>query len=87
MQHLGYHGALVELPTALTQHAEVLLEMDLPLLGHRVRGIYARVRRTRSEGGRNIAGLEFTSIGQQAEHDIRQLVQLLAQGSLVVDDS
>jgi len=78
---LGYNGILAEVEPGLTEHAEILLEVDLSLIGRRAENVYAKVRSTRSHPGGNFASMEFTSIGEQESADIRHFVQLLIQGS------
>jgi adenylate cyclase len=78
---VGYNGILAEVEPGLKQHTEVLLELDLSLIGRRADNIYAKVRGIRSDRGGNFASMEFTSISGQSAEDIRHFVQLLIQGS------
>jgi adenylate cyclase len=81
VRDLGYHGILAEVEPGLEKHADILLGLDLSLIGTRADHIYAKVRSTRSEEGLSLASIEFTSISEQGAADIRHFVQLLIQGS------
>jgi adenylate cyclase len=78
---IGYHGIFAEVEPGLAQHADVVLGLDLSLIGSRADHVYAKVRSTRSNRGRDFASMEFTSINEQSAADIRHFVQLLVQGS------
>jgi adenylate cyclase len=78
---IGYRGIFAEVEPGLTQHADIVLGLDLSLIGSRADNVYARVRSTRSDRGGNLASIEFTSISEQSAADIRHFVQLLIQGS------
>jgi adenylate cyclase len=78
---IGYHGIFAEVEPGLAQHADVVLGLDLSLIGSRADNVYAKVRSTRSNRGRDFASMEFTSINEQSAADIRHFVQLLVQGS------
>lgn len=78
---LGYNGILAEVEPGLTQHADIVLGLDLSVIGSRADEIYAKVRSTRSDRGGNFASIEFTSISEPSAEDIRHFVQLLIQGS------
>ena len=78
---LGYRGLFAQVEPGLTQHADIVLELDLSLLGRRADNVYAKVRSTRSDRGGNFASIEFTSISEQSAEDVRHFVQLLIQGS------
>ncbi|MEK6592383.1 MAG: adenylate/guanylate cyclase domain-containing protein [Pseudomonadota bacterium] len=78
---LGYHGIFAAVEPGLMQHGDILLELDLSLIGSRVDNIYAKVRSTTTDRGRNFASIEFTSLSQLGAEDIRHFVQMLIQGS------
>ncbi|HEY5291518.1 MAG TPA: adenylate/guanylate cyclase domain-containing protein [Burkholderiales bacterium] len=78
---LGYYGIFAEVEPGLTRHADILLGLDLSLIGRRAENIYAKVRSTRSDRAGHFASMEFTSVSEQGEEDIRHFVQLLIQGS------
>jgi adenylate cyclase len=78
---VGYNGIFAEVEPGLTEHAEILLELDLSLIGRHADNVYAKVRGIRSDRGGNFASIEFTSISGQSAADIRHFVQLLIQGS------
>lgn len=81
VRDLGYHGILAEVEPGLTPHADILLGLDLSVIGSRADNIYAKVRSTRSDQGRNFATMEFTSVSERGAEGIRHFVQLLIQGS------
>ncbi|HWA37121.1 MAG TPA: adenylate/guanylate cyclase domain-containing protein [Burkholderiales bacterium] len=78
---IGYHGVLVEAAReTLELHAEVKLELFLPLVGYRAADIYARVVKAIQRGSRTLLGLEFTSVSAEADRQIQLFVQMLIQG-------
>jgi adenylate cyclase len=79
---IGYHGVLVEAASeALELHAEVKLELFLPLVGYRAGDLYARVVKAIQRRERTQFGLEFTSVTAEANRQIQLFVQMLIQGS------
>lgn len=78
---LGYFGLRAELQRELRDYDDILLDFDLSLIGRHAGNIYAKVRHLRRHGGHALAGIEFTSIDEQVEQDVRFFVQLLIQGS------
>lgn len=78
---LGYRGIFAEVEPGLTQHADILLGLDLSLIGSRADNVYAKVRSTRSDRGGHFASMEFTSVSEQGAENIRHFVQFLIQGS------
>ena len=80
MRDLGYHGALVQLTTALPLHSEVKLAFHLPRVEFRAEEIYARIVSLREDGGRTLAGLEFTSLDADTSGKIALFVQMRIQG-------
>lgn len=78
---MSYEGVLAEVDSALAEHDDILVRLDLSLVGGNVEDIYAKVRSIRAEGGRRLAGIEFTAIQDDIERDIRRFVQLMIQGS------
>ncbi len=80
MRDLGYHGALVQLTAALPLHSEVKLAFHLPRLEFRAEEIYARIVSLREDGGRTLAGLEFTSLDADTSAKIALFVQMRIQG-------
>ena len=79
IRDLGYHGALVQFADALPLYSEVKLACDLPGLGFRAEEIYARVVSVREQAGKHLAGLEFTSLGAEANGKIQLFVQMCIQ--------
>jgi adenylate cyclase len=77
---IGYHGILAELGEELALFDEVKLEIDLPLLSFRAKEVYARVVKVVSKRDRYLVGLEFTSLGADANSQIQLFVQMLIQG-------
>jgi adenylate cyclase len=77
---IGYHGILAEIPEELALFDEVKLEIDLPLLSFRAKEVYARVVKVVSKRDRYLVGLEFTSLGAEANSQIQLFVQMLIQG-------
>ncbi len=80
MRDLGYHGALVQLAAPLALYSEVKLAFHLPRLDFRAEEIYARVVSLREQGGRLLAGLEFSSLGADTSSKIELFVQMCIQG-------
>lgn len=78
---ISYEGMLTEVDSGLTLHEDLYIELDLSMIKSSTHGLYAKVRSIRSDGLRQFAGIEFTSISPQCKHDIGHLVQLLIQGS------
>jgi c-di-GMP-binding flagellar brake protein YcgR len=74
---LGYHGLLALLPERLAPHAEIRLDLRLPLIDHAASGIYARVVKASERDGRNLAAFEFTSISDGDAAALRRFVQML----------
>jgi adenylate cyclase len=76
IRDIGYGGVLLEVDRELPLYSEVRIDFDLPLVGHRVRDIYARAVFRRHAEGRMLFGAEFTSVGRSASADIQLYVQL-----------
>ncbi len=79
VQDLGYHGALAELEAPLPPYSEIKLAFDLPALNYRAQELYARIVSTRTQAGRHLAGLEFTSLPAETASKIRLFVQMCIQ--------
>jgi adenylate cyclase len=78
---ISYHGVLAELGHNLPEYAEIRLDLDLSLVGYHATDIYAKVLKTKRDGRRYVAGIEFTSVSVQSNLNIKHFVQLLIQGS------
>ena len=79
---IGYHGVLVDVGTRdLPLHAELKLDIELPLVGYRACELYAKVVKAVPRGGRTLLGLEFTSVDAEANGKIQLFVQMLIQGN------
>jgi adenylate cyclase len=74
---ISYHGLLARVSDRLAEHAEVQLDLPLPLLDHVAKGIYARVVKATERDGMNLAALEFTAIGDADAAAVRRFVQML----------
>ncbi len=77
---IGYHGVLVEGHPEMPLHAELRLEIDVPLVGHVAKEVYARVVNRSRRGGKPLAGLEFTSLAPDTNAKLQLFVQMLLQG-------
>ena len=77
---IGYYGVLAELAEELPLRAELKLELELPLVEHCARELYARVVKVTPVGGRWQVGLEFTSISPESNSKLQLFVQMLIQG-------
>ena len=75
---IGYHGLLAEVPERLAPHAEVQINLPLPLVGHAATAIYARVVKATERDGRYLATFEFTSVSDADSAAVRRFVQMLA---------
>lgn len=77
---IGYHGVLVEGHPEMPLHAELKLEVDVPLVGHVAKDVYARVVNRSERAGKPLAGLEFTSLAPDTNAKLQLFVQMLLQG-------
>jgi adenylate cyclase len=80
VRDLGYRGALAQFAEPLPLRSEVKLAFDLPSLGFRAEEIYARIVSVREQGGKPLAGMEFSSLSAEASDKIRLFVQMRIQG-------
>jgi adenylate cyclase len=80
IRDIGYNGVLAELAGSLPRHAELKLAFDLSALGYRASDVYARIVASREQDGRYLAGMEFTSLADEAAAKVRLFVQMLLQG-------
>jgi adenylate cyclase len=78
---IGYHGVLAELDQRLPAHSEIKLDLDLPLVDHKLTNLYAKVVSTKQSGERRLSGIEFTSVSADCNMKLQLFVQLLIQGS------
>jgi adenylate cyclase len=74
---ISYHGLLARVPERLAEHAEIRIDLPLPLVEHTAQGIYARVVKATERGGTNLAAIEFTAIGEADAAAVRRFVQML----------
>lgn len=77
IRDIGYQGVLVEVDRELPLHGELKLDFDLPLVGYPLKDLYAKVVSCKSQDGHNRFGVEFTSVGMDANTKIQLFVQLL----------
>ena len=82
VRDLSYQGMLVEAAGPLALYAELKLAFDLPCLAFRAGDVYARVVSLREQGGRTLAGLEFTSVDPAVAAKIQLFVQMCIQGEV-----
>jgi adenylate cyclase len=78
---ISYHGVLAELEEQLPAYSDIKLDLDMSLIGYHAADVYAKVLKTKPEGDRHVAGIEFTSVSVQSNLNIKHFVQLLIQGS------
>jgi adenylate cyclase len=78
---IGYHGVLAEIEKPLAQFTEVCLELELPLVGKRLKDLYGKVVKTVPHAAHARVGIEFSSMSAENKAAIQLFVQLLIQGS------
>ena len=78
---IGYHGILVEVDAPIPALSEVMVEFELPLVGHQAHTVYGRVVKVLPRGAAWHAGIEFTSTPDADRAAIQLFVQLLIQGT------
>lgn len=78
---MGYHGILAELEEEIDGLADLKLDLDLSVIGHRAPDVYGKAVRHLRRDGRALTGIEFTSVTPESDRQIRRFVQLLMQGS------
>lgn len=74
---ISYHGLLARVSERLAEHAEIRIDLPLPLIDHVAQGIYARVVKSTERDGMNLAAIEFTAIGEADAAAVRRFVQML----------
>ena len=82
VRNIGYHGVLAAVAEPPPLYSELRLAFDLPRLGFRAADVYARVVSVRPHSGDYLAGLEFTSLGAEANAKIPLFVQMCMQGEV-----
>ena len=75
---VGYGGVQIELERELGLFEELKLDVQLPFSGYRATDLYGRIV---NATGRYRFGVEFTALGEETSRNLRQLVQLLIQGT------
>ena len=78
---IGYHGVLAHLEHPLPAMSDIRLDLDLSLVGHRAKDVYAKVLKSVTRNGRRLWGIEFTSVTVESTMNIKHFVQILVQGS------
>lgn len=78
---IGYHGVLAEIGIAPAQFSEMALELELPLVGRKIAGLYGKVVKVMVRDDCVRAGVEFSSMSPEQRAAIQLFVQLLIQGS------
>jgi adenylate cyclase len=77
IRDIGYHGVRMELKRPLPLYSELRLAFDLPRVELQARDVFARVVSVHKHwGARCVVGVEFTSLGAEADSKIRRFVQL-----------
>jgi len=74
---ISYHGLLAQMPTRLSEHSEISIDLPLPLVDHVAKGVYARIVKATERDGSNLAAIEFTAIGDADAAAVRRFVQML----------
>ncbi len=72
---------LAELEKPVPRFAELVLDLDVPLVGKRVRDLYAKVVKSVPHAAYTRVGIEFSSISIENKATIQMFVQLLIQGA------
>ena len=78
---IGYHGVLAEIEKPIALFGELVLEFDVPLVGKRVRDLYAKVVKSVPHAANTRVGIEFSSTSVENKATIQMFVQLLIQGA------
>lgn len=80
---IGYHGVLAEVGHGVAPFSELSLDLDLPLVGRRLEGLFGKVVcASACEGGARL-GIEFSAMRPEQRAAVQLFVQLLLQGSEV----
>jgi len=74
---ISYHGLLARVSDRLAEHAEIRIDLPLPLVDHVAKGTYARVVKSTERDGMQLAAIEFTAIGDADAAAVRRFVQML----------
>ena len=78
---IGYHGVLAEIALAPSPFAEVVIDLDLPLVGQQLRGLNGKVVKAIQREDCARIGVEFSSMTPEQRAAIQLFVQLLIQGT------
>lgn len=82
VRNIGYHGVLAAVAEPPPLYSELRLAFELPRLGFRAADVYARVVSVRAQSSDYLAGLEFTSLGAEANTKIPLFVQMNMQAEV-----
>lgn len=83
VRDLSYYGAQVQIAEPLPLYSEIIVAFELPEFSFRAADIYARIVSMRDQGGKSLAGLEFTSLGAETSEKIQLFVQMQIQSAEV----
>jgi len=78
---IGYHGVLAEIAATPARFDEISLELDLPLVGQKVAGLYGKIVKVMPKDDCTRVGVEFLSMTPEQRAAIQLFVQLLIQGT------
>jgi adenylate cyclase len=78
---IGYHGMLAEIALAPAPFAEVVIDLDLPLVGQQLRDLGGKVVKVHQRDHAVRIGVEFSSMSPEQRAAIQLFVQLLIQGT------
>jgi adenylate cyclase len=77
---IGYHGILAKLDRQFPANTEILMELDMSLIGYKDANVRANILNSRQDTSGFFSGIEFTSVSVHSEMNIKRFVQLLIQG-------
>ena len=78
---IGYHGVLAEIALAPSPFSELVIDLDLPLVGQKLRGLGGKVVKVIAREDAARIGVEFSSMAPEERAAIQLFVQLLIQGT------
>jgi adenylate cyclase len=78
---IGYHGALAEIALAPAPFSELVIDVDLPLVGQQLRDLGGKVVNVHQRDHSVRIGVEFSHMSPEQRAAIQLFVQLLIQGA------
>lgn len=78
---IGYHGVLAEIALAPSPFSELVIDIDLPLVGQQLRELGGKVVKAIQREDCARIGMEFSSMTPEQRAAIQLFVQLLIQGT------